>query len=267
MCAGVANATTCLLQHRFARRRSDTPKPVDLLLPPVQRLTDPDNWSRVQQSLHAAGVAVLLAAGHPVLLPPLASTSALAATAVQGLAASAAMQRAAHAVAAVAAAAAARKRALLSSAAVTLAGAGGAAAPALHSPLHTAEEARAAVAGGIAHSVHRMHSAATACAGHARSVAHGLLGPLAPFKFGLSSRLASLSAATPVDLAASGSDILPGFSGTDRPGILMAPARPRRVKPVTARCPSAGAAARRAVGQHVGQGHDRGTAMARCIGR
>lgn len=263
VCAGVPNATARLLQQQYVRRRTDAPMPVDLLVPPAQRLTDPDNWERVQQSLQAAGVAVLLAASHPVLLPPIASTSALAAAAVQGLTASAAVQRAAAAATALAQHAALRKRALLSSCAVTLAGAGasGASAPHLAGPLRAAEDARAVVAGGIAHGMHRMHRAATACAAHTRSVAHGLLGPLAPFNVGVNSRLASLSTMTPVEAAVVPPGDAPHACSRTQVGVMAVPARPRRVKPVVAHRPRHDAAALRMACS------DRALPGCPCIGR
>eukprot|EP00892_Ulva_mutabilis_P007275 jgi/Ulvmu1/491/UM001_0499.1 len=230
LATGVPSATTCLLQHRFACRRTTTPKPVDHLLPPVQRLTDPNNWQRVQQSLRAAGAAVLLAASHPVLLPPLASTSTLAANAVQALTASAAAQRAAAAAAALAQHAALRKRALLSSCAVTLAGA---AAP---DPLRGVADMRAAVAGGISHGVRRVHSTADACAQHTHSLARGLLGPLAPFRAGLTSRLASLTVAAPSCVDAAAVDAWPGYGHDRQHGRIAPPPWQLRPKPVAAQC-------------------------------
>jgi hypothetical protein len=80
--AGVPNATSRLVQHNFLQRRSHSPRVVDRLVPPAQHLTNPDNWAAVQQSLHALGVAALLSLSHPVLLPPLASSTAVAAAAL-----------------------------------------------------------------------------------------------------------------------------------------------------------------------------------------
>lgn len=84
--AGVPNATYRLMQHQFLNRRSgQTPTPMDHLVPPVQCLTNPENWNTVLHSMHAVGVAALLSLTHPVLIPPLASTSAVAMSAVHGM--------------------------------------------------------------------------------------------------------------------------------------------------------------------------------------
>ena len=86
--AGVPNATYRLMQHQFVNRRGGrSPTPMDHLVPPVQCLTNPENWAIVRQSMHAVGVAALLSLTHPVLIPHLASTSAVAVTAVHGVAA------------------------------------------------------------------------------------------------------------------------------------------------------------------------------------
>jgi hypothetical protein len=115
---GLPNATYRLMQHRFVSTRSGRTKtPIDHLVPPVQYLTNPENWTVVRHSARAVGVAALLSLTHPVILPPLASTSAVALTAVHG-AVAVYMQRATLATHVLSRQAAARKQTLWSSLAV-----------------------------------------------------------------------------------------------------------------------------------------------------
>lgn len=74
------------MQHQFISKRSRrTPTPMDHLVPSLQCLTNPENWNFVRHSARAVGAAALLSLTHPAFIPPLASTSAVAATAVHGV--------------------------------------------------------------------------------------------------------------------------------------------------------------------------------------
>ena len=108
------------MQHQFVNRRGgQAPTPMDHLVPPVQYLTNPENWTVVRHSMHAVGAAALLSLTHPVLIPPLASTSAVAVTAVHGVLA-VYLQRAAFAAYLLSQQTVTRKRTLMSSVALSV---------------------------------------------------------------------------------------------------------------------------------------------------
>jgi hypothetical protein len=82
VCAGLPNASAEFLRQRLLTQRARHKSPWGHVIPALHRVSDVENWQTMRQTIYAATAAAVLVLGHPVIAPPLASTTLAAATAV-----------------------------------------------------------------------------------------------------------------------------------------------------------------------------------------
>jgi hypothetical protein len=83
--AGISNASAEFLRQRWHSRPDSPTSPWGHLIPALHRVTDAENWQTMRHTFYAASAAAILTLGHPVLAPPLASTTLATASAVHAV--------------------------------------------------------------------------------------------------------------------------------------------------------------------------------------